>query len=381
MSRAKVLYLINNLGSGGAQRQLLELANGLDPTRFEPLVCTYDPTDFYGKSSRYADISRICVQKTFKFDLVLAKRIAQIIHTQKIDILHTYLMAPTAWGYLASILPAARHRAALICSERSDANDGPLHWKWIRRWIFPHFDRIICNSERAGRQLKTILPRKAPDIDVIPNGIDIDYWSTKPPADPAVESVFEKLPQAALTAVMVASFHPWKDHVTLIRAIRNLPQVRLVLAGKAIVPESAKLAHDTIREFGLSDRVTIIDAVPDVRTLYQHADVVVLSSRFEGFPNVVLEGMATGLPVVSTDVSDVRDWLSPGVNGFVVPVEDESAMTECLRSLAELPVTQRRQLGNAAQQLARRFSITAMVNLTQACYEGVLVARGRPISK
>lgn len=377
MAAKRILYLINNLGSGGAQRQLLELARGLDPMRFKAIVCTYDSTDFFQYSSRYQSIDRICVPKAYKFDPRFVHRIAKIISEQNIDLLHTYLMAPTAWGYLASVLLPTASQVSLICSERSDAHEGPPHWKWIRRWIFPHFDRIICNSERAGRLLQTQLPGKATDITVIPNGIELDYWAATPPADPHVDAVFQRLPPGRLTAVMVASFHPWKDHVTLIRAVRNLPDVRVVLAGKAVVPEAEKSARDMIEQLGLSDRVVIIDAVADVRTLYHHADVVVLSSRFEGFPNVVLEGMATGLPVVSTNVSDIGNWLSPGTHGYVVPIGDELAMADCLGTLATLPQEQRRQMGKAARLLASTFSIDVMVNRTQACYDGVLMARGR----
>ena len=161
-----------------------------------------------------------------------------------------------------------------------------------------------------------------------------------------------------------------KDHATLLRAWaiveREIPEARLAIIGTG--PLRASLDALSAR-LGTGPAVRILPPRPDVASAYREADAFVLSSRWEGFPYVVLEAMSHGLPVVATSVDGIPEAVEDGVSGLLAPPQDPAALAEALvtvlrdSALADA-------LGRAARErVAREFSLSAMVAATIAVYE------------
>lgn len=369
----RVAILINNLGSGGAQRQVVELVRRLDPARVDARVWTYHPDRFYLQDPRYAATPVTLFPKRGKLDPLLPLRMARRLHADRIDVLHGYLLTPGAWALAAARL--CPRRVAVVQSERTAVDAGIASWTGIRRFTYPRSDLVIANSERAARLISTTLPVPADRVVAIPNGIETARWAEPAAPDPELEAALAAVPSGTPILAAAASFHRWKDPLTLIRALARLrasgrDRFVAVLAGNVQHQEVLDEVLALVAREGLERHVIRLPSRPDVRALYQRADALVLTSRFEGFPNVVLEAMASRLPVFATDVSDLATLLEDGVHGHVCPVGDDADLARALGSFLDLPAERRRAMGDACLTLVeRRFTLDAMVEATTRWYE------------
>ena len=369
----RVLYLIDSLGSGGAQRQLLELVRHLPRDgsgSIDPVVCVYHPDRFYADNERYRDIPVRVLPKRGRFDPLFVPRLASLMARERVDLVHAFLLAPSAWALAAASL--CPRRVKVVLSERTAAEADIPGWHRIRRIAYPRADRVIANSDRATRLLTEQLGLPPGHIRTVHNGIDAEHWSRPAPPSPDLDRALARLPAGVTLFGMIASFSRYKDQLALVRALARLARsgrrdFGLILAGRAVEPEVLAAVLGTVDREGLGDRVIRVDALPDPRALLHRLDAFVLSSRFEGFPNVVVEAMAAACPVVASDVSDLLDLLGPEA---VFPVGDDAALASLLLRLMDMPREQRRAIGRDGQDMVReRFTIAKMVSATLGCYD------------
>lgn len=159
----------------------------------------------------------------------------------------------------------------------------------------------------------------------------------------------------------------------LLAAARELPQARFTLIG---AEDPGFLAEIAPQLEAMAGRVTRLPPRPreDVIALYAQADVFVLPTWREGFPNVVLEAMGAGLPVVATPVGAIPDALRDGEDGFLVPVQDPGALTRALRTLIEDRDLRLRMGASGHARAVEHFSIEAVTDRLERVYRGLLEA-------
>jgi glycosyltransferase involved in cell wall biosynthesis len=173
---------------------------------------------------------------------------------------------------------------------------------------------------------------------------------------------------------LIARYNPIKDHPNFLEAARILaaqfPDLRFVLAGRDITPANAALSS-LIAACGLQDRVLLLGARDDAPRLMQALDVLALSSAFgEGFPNVIGEAMACGVPVVATDIGDSQMII--GDTGVVVPLRDPQALADGLARVLRLSAQERRDWGlRARARIAAEFSIEQIASRYEAMYQSL----------
>jgi glycosyltransferase involved in cell wall biosynthesis len=200
----------------------------------------------------------------------------------------------------------------------------------------------VANSEG----LKNLAQHSAPRVEmsVIPNGIDAEKYR------PSLNSAEPH----RVRLLFVGRLSVQKDLATLVTALslvaQRTPDVELRIVGDG--PERERL-QQKVNELRLTSRVTFCGWVGknQIVECYQHADVFVLPSLYEGMPNVVLEAMACGLPIVATNIAGSNELVEDGVNGFLVPVRDSAALAEGLHALAQ-DASLRRGMGLASRQAA-----------------------------
>jgi glycosyltransferase involved in cell wall biosynthesis len=179
--------------------------------------------------------------------------------------------------------------------------------------------------------------------------------------------------------VMVARFQPQKDHATLFAALEKLADLpwRLDLVGDG--PGLAAWS-EWVKLHGWSNRVTFHGLIFDVSTVLASSQIFVLASRWEGFPNSILEAMRTGLPVVATDVGGVAEAVKDGITGLLVPVGDASSLAHALTKLIG-DSEERRTFGTAGRaRFENDFTFEVMLSRTVTVWSRIAKCTSPPSS-
>jgi glycosyltransferase involved in cell wall biosynthesis len=210
---------------------------------------------------------------------------------------------------------------------------------------------------------------------LIPNGFDIDTFRPDPAARHDVRRELGLPPETPLIG-LVARYDPAKDHRTFLRAAAWLhqiaPDVHFVLCGDDVDWHHPELAT-WIDRSGLRGACHLLGRRHDVQRLHASFDVATLTSLSEGFPNVVGEAMACGVPCVATDVGDAA-WIV-GETGRIVPPRDPQALADAWHALLTLPSQERQTLGLAARaRIAEHFALPGVIDQYAALYHSM--ARG-----
>ena len=224
---------------------------------------------------------------------------------------------------------------------------GPV-WRVLRRLVYPRAARVVVQSRSIGRAFET---RLGINTVVIANPVSAGT-GVPPPAD-AVRGV----------VVAIGRLTRQKGFDLLIRAYadirRDRPGWRLEIYGEG--PDRVALEH-ACRERGLDSATILRGATSDAPGVLCASDIFVLPSRFEGMPNVLLEAMASGLPVIACNCPGaVAEILDDGRDGRLVPVDDARALAAALLELIDAPAL-RRRLGAAARAAVQRYAPGAIID-------------------
>jgi glycosyltransferase involved in cell wall biosynthesis len=243
-----------------------------------------------------------------------------------------------------------------------------LCFRWNRAATF------ICVSEGVAEEVRSNYPELAPRVLTVHNGVDLDAFA--PGARRAeAEALRARLDIGAerLVAAFVGSEWERKGLEPAIRALAAAGDWDVVVAGDGDRPRYQALADS----LGVGERVHWLGVTGDVQLVYELADAFVLPTSYETFSLVTFEAAASGLPILASPVSGVRELIEDGVNGFLI-ARDPDEIAERLRRLAAEP-SLRERLGAAARESALRFSWKAMVGKYHDVYEGLAAgARDAP---
>jgi glycosyltransferase involved in cell wall biosynthesis len=276
---------------------------------------------------------------------------------------HAHLLAAGLYGGLAARIMKV---PAVYTAHGVLAVNAPLRFAEI---AIRHLFRAIVGVSRHGEiELRRyILGKKRQKVRCIYNGIDTDYWVMTP----GREQLFPR-DGRSIKLTMVANFFKEKDHWTALEAFLlfrgKYPNSCLTLAGDG---EQRDQVESWVRQIQISN-VLLTGAVEDIRSLLMRTDIFVLASFTEGISIAVLEAMAMGLPVVASDVGGMREIITHGVDGFLVPPRDPQAFFQAVDTLIAQPLL-RVSLGQKARErVISAFSVTAMTSAYQSLYHELL---------
>ena len=349
----RILHVITSLRTGGAERLVTDLAlrHGEDEVGVLLFDGTRTPLTEELEKGGVTVHSLGKGPRAMRNPLLLL-RLARFLRKHPCDIVHTH---NTSCQFLAAL---AHGHAALVTTEHNTSNRR-RNWRWFRpvdRWMYGRYSRIICVGEETRQTLSAWLSR--PELDakmvVIPNGIDLHRIAGAAPAADLATGPGD----ASHKILMVSAFRPEKDQQTLIRAVKLLPETyRLFLAGGAETAESRRLL-DACRalasSLGIADRVRFLGRRTDVPSLLAAADAIVLSSYHEGMSLSVLEGMASGRPMIASDVEGMRELVKDA--GLLFPPGNAENLASLLRQVCENPEVAR-EIGRKCREKAQRYDI------------------------
>lgn len=236
---------------------------------------------------------------------------------------------------------------------------------WLSKWI-PR--RIVCCAE-AGRFNHIKMGYAIEKMTVIPNGYDLELFNNAFDSRDDVRNKFGFNGNCIVIGI-VGRFDELKDYGNFISAAKivskHKSQVRFLMIGRGIESTNVRLMSLLVNT-GFIERFMLLGERDDTANLMAAMDIYCLSSRAEGFPNVVAEAMAVRLPCVVTDVGDAA--LIVQDSGYVVPPQNSSALANALICMSDLSSDQRRDFGNRARELIeRRYAIGAIVDMYTNLY-------------
>jgi glycosyltransferase involved in cell wall biosynthesis len=369
-----IAIALDHLGSGGAQRQAVELAIELSRRpSVHTTVLIYHTLDFFRERLRTAGIPVVCFPKCAKLDPSLPLRIARWLSGNATDVIHAFLPSPGLWYLGGARLTPAAHRPVFVSAERSMPGHESGFMNTVLRFIYTQSDAVTANSEPAAREIRKWLDIDAGRVHYIPNGIDLAAWDRQREVPCPV-----RLEEEAFHIALIGRISQEKNHTLLLEAltrigVSHLHNWRVWFIGD--VTSTSGFADRLRQEVGrrnLEGIVRFLPSIPNIASFIVQLDAIVLPSRFEGFPNVLLESMACGVPGVATRVGDVPNIIEDGVTGFVIPPEDADRLARALRRVYDMSTAERAGMGKKARAIVEeRYRIRAIADRYLALYQAL----------
>jgi glycosyltransferase involved in cell wall biosynthesis len=354
------VLVISNLEYGGAQRQVVEIANQLPSRGITVHVCSlssYVPLASH-LHARHDQLH--VIQKHSKFDISIVPRLAVFLRRLQADVVHGFLFDANIAVRLAGSLARTR---LVIDSERN--SNYHLKRRHLLAYSLTKRMRHLCvANSQAGAEFNRRLTRMHTDrYRVVYNGVDVHRFC---PADRSQARQLLGLGEDEYVVGMFASFKPQKNHAMALRAFArlasSLPRARLLLVGDELADGLhgsnmyKRKMLELIQELGIRARCHLLGNRTDVESIYPMCDVVVLPSLHEGTPNVALEAMACAVPVVATDVADNAHLIPNGKAGQIVAVGSADGLAETLIRMADNPGHSARMGAFARSWVSTEFS-------------------------
>jgi glycosyltransferase involved in cell wall biosynthesis len=366
----RVLHLITDLDSGGAEMMLARLVSAHDRARVDPIVISLSGRGSIAEQIEKADVPVYAVG--MRGNTVSARswwQLVRLLRRLKPDIVQTWLYHADFAGLLAGSMAGVPRIVWNIRCAELDVGDVPARLLILRRvlsWLSPLPAGVVCNSQ-AGCRAHERLGYRPRGWSIIPNGFDTEAFQ---PSNTAPRDFRAELGLSSGTPLvgMLARLHPMKDHATFVRSAAivaaQMPHVHFVAVGRGVPDDPRILA--LVRELGLSGCMHLLGERQDTPRILAGLDVAVLSSYSEAFPNALGEAMACGTPCVSTDVGDAAAIL--GSAGVLVPARNPGALAEGVLHLIRSDESTRQALGRAGRE-----RIVATYSLRRAAeqYEGL----------
>jgi glycosyltransferase involved in cell wall biosynthesis len=372
----KILHIITSLDVGGAEAMLQKLVLGTDRSRYEPEVIALTAVGRLGREIAASGVSvRDLRMSPGRPDPRAFARLGYWIRRARPDVVQTWMYHADLVGGLAA---RAVGNAPVIWGIRGsfDPVKSKRHMVWTARVCAALSGRIprqIVSCSNALAESHIRLGYDARRIRVIPNGFDTSTYRQDPTARSALRAELGIAPTATIVGHL-ARWDPQKDHIGFIeaalRVLRGSPDVHVLMCGAGI-DDRNEAVLEPIRRAGLDGRFHLLGPREDIPRLTAALDVLVSSSIYgEGFPNVLGEAMACGVPCVTTDVGDSA--MIVGDTGSVVAAHDSLALSLAIAEMVELDSVERAALGRAARErVEEHFALPGIVDRFQSLYDEV----------
>lgn len=363
--RTELVFLLRSLGRGGAERQVVTLANGLRSAGYRVKVMTFYAGGALLPDLLAAGVEVVCLDKTSRWDvLAFAIRLIRRLRRERPVVLHAYLTVPNAIAVMIKpFLPDTRIVWGVRASDMNlEQYDGFARaTDLLERLLARYADLIIFNSQTGLEYARRRGMRSAAAV-VIQNGIDTQRFHPDRAAGKRVREEWGLGVDEPLIG-LVARIDPIKGHHSFLEAARivatDASRVRFVCVGDGDVEQRRRLVELSAR-LGLGDRLRWVAGRGDINAVYNALDISCSASLGEGFSNSIAEAMACATPCVVTDVGDSARVVAD--TGVVVPAGDSPRLAQGLLALLQMSQERRSQLGAAARaRIEAEFSTARLV--------------------
>jgi len=347
----KVLHVINSLTSGGAENMLISFFNELKNDNFEILLLVDDSIAFnIPKHIKYSVLSN----SKKRYSLKKIFQLYKFIKKGEFNIVHSHLFPSQ---YYVGIISVFLKKIKFITTEHNTTNTrrNNYFFKITDTLIYKQYDKIIFISKGVKNSFLNDFKSLNSKGVIINNGISIRRFKAK------------KNTLNNNKIIMVARFSKQKDHITLLKALLLLNKsFTLSLVGEGPLLKDIKLF---VKNNDLEKRVYFLGFRNDIEKLYQEHCIFVLSSIWEGFGLVAIEAMASGLPVIASNV----DGLNEIVNdvGLLFKVQDEKDLAQKINIISS-DINLRKTLILKGIARANEYDINKLTKQTLNLYQQII---------
>ena len=370
----RILFFIDSLTAGGAQRQVVAIAGGFTAIGYDTHVLTYyNINDFAGDSN----ISRVnfhCLERRCRFDFGYIFRLRCYLKTLKPAVVISYLTVPNILVRLA--LLGARD-VAVFTSERNIDLVNSRTMLAIERILVRYSEKVITNTDTARSMYLAAIHVPDEKVCTIYNGVDERKYVRQYGRGVANCSRDLRRRSDGFLIVLPGRIVPQKNPLCLLDAIFLMGElagsIDLVFVGKAIDEDLVARIKSQARAYGLSRNIKFTGVRTDMADVYSAADVVVLPSDWEGLPNVLLEAMACEAVVVASRIADNTKIVDDRINGFLFERGNAAELKDILVELKKRGEAERRAIGiMARRKVLERFSAKACLDNYASLVQGYM---------
>lgn len=336
----KILLTTENLGSGGAERQICGLASMLTKVGFPCRLITYVENQFYEPYLRqhgvdYQFVPELWNKKTRVF------KAAKYVRQYKPDVVISFLPSVNKTMCLAKLF----FKAKLMVSERNNNTCITRSDKMLFN-LYRMADAIVPNSNSQGKFICKNFPFLSKKVHPIINFVDVNRFT---PSETPVRN-------NTLRIVTVARYTQQKNVLTYLKAVRMAKDMGLNVHFDWYGDKKHNAAYfaeieKEYQQLDIADYLTLHDPKQKIEEEYRKADIFCLPSLFEGYPNVVAEAMSCGLPILCSNVYENPYIVEEGVNGFLFDPKKPEAIANAIKKMVRLSYENRQEMGKRNRQL------------------------------
>ena len=360
-----IAIFVDRFAPGGTQRQMIELLKRLDRKRFRVHpVCFHSEGTWFKQVAELDDPVALFPIHGFRRPATMRQLLAFAwwCRTHQIEILQTCELYSNVFGLPGGALASVPLR---IGSRRGFVE--PPGLQRLQRASYSKAQFVVANSQAAADRLR-LEKVEEEKIVLIPNGIDLARFPARQySGSPTRVAVVACLREEKRIDVLISAIP---------QIIANRPDTRFIIAGEGTCREPLVTLA---RELGVLDKIDFLGHREDVSAVLSDADIFVLPSRSEAFPNAIMEAMAAGLPVVASNVGGIPELVEDGRTGHLVQPGDAAGLADSVIALLERP-QQLEEFGRAARRkVEESYSFDRMVGQFEDLYERELGVRRRAI--
>lgn len=369
----KILHLITGLETGGAEMMLYKLVSRMDRTRFDTTVVSMTGLGTIGERIRALGVPVLSLGMGRGIpDPRGVLRLIKILRKVRPEVLQSWLYHADLIGLIAGRLAGVPAILWNIRHSESRKEDISIVLSLTLKLlaVLSGMPKAVVVNSSNGRLVHEGIGYRPRRWELIPNGFDTSVFK----ADNEARMKLRKslgLGEGVFLIGLVARLHPMKDHPNFLKAagliLKARPKTHFILVGKGV-----ESLTPLISELGIGEHLHILGEREDLPEITAALDVAVSSSSYgEGFPNVIGEAMASGVPCVVTDVGDSA--LIVGESGIIVPPADPSALSEACLKLMEMSEAERKAMGSKARKRVEvHYSVEGVVSRYEELYMDVL---------
>lgn len=355
----KFLLMIDNLSTGGAQRQMVTLALGLARRGYQVEIFCYTPGDLLAQPLLEAQIPVHWHLKRSRFSTDVIFALQRLIQQKHYDLILSFLTTPNFYAVAAGRLLQARRIPVIVSERLGDLPTGVPLTERFSRQFYRFATHVVTNSHHQRNSLAQNYPWMRKKLTTIYNGYDLQKFTPQ-------QNLVDNQPFRILT---IASVSPYKNGMCLVEALRILKQNQvtpcvdwmgqLVMMGSRL--EYLNRMKQAIQEGGLESQWQWLGQRLDVvDQLHQH-DVLVHPSIMEGLPNVVCEALACARPVIVSDTLDHVNLVQDGISGLRFDPAQPADLAEKILKMMRLTPAERLEMGKSGRKFAEEHLSQALL--------------------
>ena len=345
LATKRLLFLTPRLTSGGAERQMVNLAISLKERGYTVDFLCYSYGDFFEKELKEKQIPVFWRQHKHVIRLISC---AWFLQKRHYDVVISFLPTPSFINCFSAMICK---RWKVITGERSSVVVRPASLLgkfdvWLRRYS----DNIVCNSDNARQLWSEVFPKYREKLKTIYNMVSINANDYK----------YEPLRDGKLHICIAATIYDVKNPMGVINALLLMDEIqrnKIVIdwygSNQAQIGDTRVFDEvcQAIQKYNLQDSFHIHDATKDINKKMTESDCVALFSKYEGLPNAICEAIVIGKPIIMTRVSDYAKLVKDGENGFLCNWDSPETIKESIVKMSLLSVNELLEMGNQSKKI------------------------------